>query len=135
MGNRIVISLALASCLYAQPLRSLKPVSVPEVPGLDTYVRDRVVLIALGKPFFWDMQVDSDGRRQASLAGRASFDQPELCGPGAGSPETRTGLLIAAQSRQFPRSSTENWLGSKPAEAADGARANAMNEVCTAPLP
>jgi cytochrome c peroxidase len=62
MGNRIVISLAFASCLFAQPLRSLKTVSVPEIPGLDTYVRDRGALLALGKAFFWDMQAGSDGR-------------------------------------------------------------------------
>ncbi|MEO6758534.1 MAG: cytochrome c peroxidase, partial [Saprospiraceae bacterium] len=83
---------------------------------------------------------------------RAPFDHPELCVP-AGSPEARPGLLIAAQSLQFPRSSTENWLGLSPVGAAghnaplqtfqellqgigaDGARANAMNEICTAPLP
>jgi hypothetical protein len=83
---------------------------------------------------------------------RAPFDHPELCVP-AGSPESRPGLLIAAQNQQFPHSSMENWLGLAPVGAAgqaaplqtfeellqgigsDGARTNAMNEVCTAPLP
>jgi len=46
----------------AQPLRSLKTVPVPQIPGLDEYVRDREVLVALGKAFFWDMQAGSDGR-------------------------------------------------------------------------
>ena len=83
---------------------------------------------------------------------RAPFDHPELCVP-AGHPELRPGLLIAAQIPQFPRSSMENWLGLAPVGAAghaaplqtfeellqgigaDGARVNAMNEACTAPLP
>ena len=62
MTNRIVIAIALAACVWAQPLRSLKTVSVPETPGLDAYVRDKDALIALGKAFFWDMQAGSDGR-------------------------------------------------------------------------
>lgn len=46
----------------AQPLRSLKTVPVPQVPGIDEYVRDKDALVALGKAFFWDMQTGSDGR-------------------------------------------------------------------------
>ena len=83
---------------------------------------------------------------------RAPFDHPELCVP-SGHPELRPGLLIAWQLNQFPRSSMENWLGLAAVGAAghpaplqtfeelllgiggDGARANAMNEGCTAPLP
>jgi len=55
------IAFAILTC-QAQPLRSLKTVPVPQVPGLDEYVRDRGVLVALGKAFFWDMQAGSDGR-------------------------------------------------------------------------
>ncbi|MFN0103615.1 MAG: cytochrome-c peroxidase [Bryobacteraceae bacterium] len=62
MISRLVISLAVAASVCAQPLRSLKGVPVPDTPGLDAYVRDRGTLIALGKAFFWDMQAGSDGR-------------------------------------------------------------------------
>lgn len=62
MIYRIVFAAALAAAISAQPLRSLKTVPVPDVPGLDTYVRDKTTLIALGKAFFWDMQAGSDGR-------------------------------------------------------------------------
>ncbi len=42
-------------------LRSLKGVTVPGPTNLDEFVRDRQAAIALGKAFFWDMQVGSDG--------------------------------------------------------------------------
>ncbi|MBI2686915.1 MAG: hypothetical protein HYX27_11420 [Acidobacteria bacterium] len=83
---------------------------------------------------------------------RAPFDHPELCVP-AGSPEEKPGALFAAPAPPFLRSSRENWAGIGPVGAsgnkfplqtfeellqgvgADGSRANAMNEACTAPLP
>lgn len=40
----------------------LDSVSVPLPSNLSDFVRDRSVAIALGKAFFWDMQVGSDGR-------------------------------------------------------------------------
>jgi cytochrome c peroxidase len=40
---------------------SLKEIAVPEPTNLAAYVRSRNVAIALGKSFFWDMQVGSDG--------------------------------------------------------------------------
>jgi cytochrome c peroxidase len=40
---------------------SLKHVPVPEPTNLSTYIRNRDAAIALGKAFFWDMQVGSDG--------------------------------------------------------------------------
>jgi len=43
-------------------LRSLKQVVVPQVPGVERYVRDRAALVVLGKALFWDMQAGSDGR-------------------------------------------------------------------------
>jgi len=61
MTNRFVIAIVLAAGVCAQPLRSLKTVTVPDTPGLDAYVRDKNALIALGKAFFWDMQAGSDG--------------------------------------------------------------------------
>jgi cytochrome c peroxidase len=62
MNSRILIALALAACIQAQPLRSLKSVPVAAIPGLETYVRDKDALVALGKALFWDMQAGSDGR-------------------------------------------------------------------------
>jgi len=62
MSSRIVILFAVGACVSAQPLRSLKTVTVPESPGLENFVRDKAALIALGKAFFWDMQAGSDGR-------------------------------------------------------------------------
>jgi cytochrome c peroxidase len=43
------------------PLRALSKVRPPEPPNLDEFVRDRAAAIALGKAFFWDMQIGSDG--------------------------------------------------------------------------
>ena len=56
MTQRIASAFAAAACIYAQPLRSLKPVPGPETPGLDTYGRDKDALAALGKARFGDMQ-------------------------------------------------------------------------------
>lgn len=40
---------------------TLKGTEVPEPSNLEEFVRDREAAIALGKAFFWDMQVGSDG--------------------------------------------------------------------------
>jgi len=54
---------------------SLKEIPVPEPTDLATYVRNRKVAIALGKAFFWDMQVGSDGVQAcASCHFRAGAD-------------------------------------------------------------
>jgi cytochrome c peroxidase len=54
---------------------SLKEIEVPEPTDLGTYVRSREVAIALGKAFFWDMQVGSDGVQAcASCHFRAGAD-------------------------------------------------------------
>jgi cytochrome c peroxidase len=55
----LLVSLALLPAQTA--LRSLKSVPVPEPTGLNTYVRDKQALLALGKSLFWDMQAGSDG--------------------------------------------------------------------------
>jgi len=57
-----IMLVLLPAVIQSQQLRSLKNVAVPEPPGLSTYVRDPGALIVLGKAFFWDMQVSSDGR-------------------------------------------------------------------------
>jgi hypothetical protein len=54
---------------------SLKRVAVPEPIDLGAYVRNRDIAIALGKAFFWDMQVGSDGVQAcASCHFRAGAD-------------------------------------------------------------
>src|SRR6185436_19956748 len=54
---------------------TLKEIPVPEPNDLATYVRNRKVAIALGKAFFWDMQVGSDGVQAcASCHFRAGAD-------------------------------------------------------------
>src|SRR5215472_8459702 len=54
---------------------TLKQVPVPEPTNLAAYVRNRDVAIVLGKAFFWDMQVGSDGVQAcASCHFRAGAD-------------------------------------------------------------
>jgi len=54
---------------------SLKQIPVPEPTNLAAYVRNRDVAIALGKTFFWDMQVGTDGVQAcASCHFRAGAD-------------------------------------------------------------
>ncbi|MBD2415299.1 cytochrome C peroxidase [Nostoc calcicola FACHB-3891] len=43
------------------PTFSLKTVTVPEPDNLGEFVKDKTAAIALGKAFFWDMQIGSDG--------------------------------------------------------------------------
>jgi cytochrome c peroxidase len=68
MRHRVLAVLATAfvadfAFAQADPPRppSLKTVPVPEPANLSDFVRDRSTAIALGKAFFWDMQVGSDG--------------------------------------------------------------------------
>lgn len=56
------------------PPGSLKDTAVPPVPGLDKYIRDREAAIALGKAFFWDQNVGSDGMACASCHFHAGAD-------------------------------------------------------------
>ena len=61
--RRVLLLLTLGTPVAAiAQLGSLKTVTVPAVPDLERYVRDRQVLLVLGKSLFWDMQVGSDGR-------------------------------------------------------------------------
>src|SRR4051794_16627049 len=59
---RLAVCCMVALAASAQQGGSLKRVPVPTVPGLDRYVRDQRILVALGKALFWDIQVGSDGR-------------------------------------------------------------------------
>jgi len=71
---------------------SLKHIPVPEPTNLGAYVRNRDVAIALGKAFFWDMQVGSDGVQAcASCHFRAGADPRsinQLNPGGADNPDT-----------------------------------------------
>lgn len=44
------------------PVATLKSVAVPRPSGLGQYVADDTALIALGKAWFWDVQLGSDGQ-------------------------------------------------------------------------
>jgi len=60
----VIVALVIGniSMTFAQsPIPSLKTVPVPEPDNLGDFVKDREAAIALGKAFFWDMQVGSDG--------------------------------------------------------------------------
>jgi cytochrome c peroxidase len=59
------------------PLASLKTVTKPDDPQLadgGRFVRNQTALIALGKAFFWDQQVGSDGQACASCHFSAGAD-------------------------------------------------------------
>src|SRR5262249_85082 len=43
------------------PPPSLKTVPVPRIKGVEDFVKDQAAAVALGKAFFWDMQVGGDG--------------------------------------------------------------------------
>jgi cytochrome c peroxidase len=62
----ILIAIISGNTVSAQvtglPSTSLKSVSVPEPDNLGDFVKDKVAAIKLGKAFFWDMQVGSDGQ-------------------------------------------------------------------------
>lgn len=45
-----------------QALVSLKRVPIPQPTNIAAYVKDQASLVALGKTFFWDAQLGSDGR-------------------------------------------------------------------------
>lgn len=55
-------------------LKSLKDQPVPTIPGIDQFVRNKPVAIALGKALFWDTRVGSDGQACASCHFAAGAD-------------------------------------------------------------
>ncbi len=57
----VVIAGHIASAEVTPPFASLKSVPVPEPPNLGEFIKNKTAAIALGKAFFWDMQVGSDG--------------------------------------------------------------------------
>jgi cytochrome c peroxidase len=56
-----IIAGHVASAQVTPPFSSLKSVPVPEPDNLADFVKNKTAAIALGKAFFWDMQVGSDG--------------------------------------------------------------------------
>jgi hypothetical protein len=85
----IVLAAVLHPASAQTQLRSLKGVAVPEPANLGEYVRDKQALIALGKVFFWDMQVGSDGATACATchfhAGADHRPQNQLSGAEGGS--------------------------------------------------
>jgi len=67
LSKRVLLVIACMAPVFmpgigsAAPLASLKTVQVPEPLNLNSYVRDRIAAIQLGKALYWDMQVGSDG--------------------------------------------------------------------------
>jgi cytochrome c peroxidase len=59
-------------------LRSLKGVRPADDPNINTYVRSRSALRALGKALFWDEQLGSDGQACASCHFHAGVDNRSL---------------------------------------------------------
>src|SRR6476646_4294412 len=65
MKRRVVILTVFVmgtAVTWGQRVGSLKNVRVPQPTNLSQYVRDPGALVVLGKAFFWDMQLGSDGR-------------------------------------------------------------------------
>ena len=87
---------------------SLKQVPVPQPSDLRAYVRNRQVAIAIGKAFFWDMQVGSDGIQAcASCHFRAGADPRsinQLNPGGSDNPDTtiHLGVNHQLQIAEFP---------------------------------
>ena len=78
------------------PMRSLKAVGVPGVPGLANFIRDPKAAIILGKALFWDVQAGSDGNACASCHFHAGADNrlKNQISPGlAGGDETFQAML------------------------------------------
>lgn len=61
-GTSEMVIAADDAALRAKAPGPLSTVRIPTPSNLDEYVRDRDAAVALGKMFFWDVQVSSDGR-------------------------------------------------------------------------
>lgn len=57
----VVMAGQVVSAQLAPPFPSLKTVPVPEPDNLGDFGKNKTAALALGKSFFWDMQVGSDG--------------------------------------------------------------------------
>lgn len=85
--GRLPLAFALSMSAFAQPggLASLKTVTIPQPSNLNQYVRDPVMLAALGKALFWDVQIGSDGQTACATchfhAGADHRQQHQLASP------------------------------------------------------
>ncbi|MBL0425325.1 cytochrome-c peroxidase [Ramlibacter alkalitolerans] len=68
------VNAQIGSVELVPPLVSLKAVPVPPTPGIEVFVRNKAAAIALGKAFFWDAKVGSDGDACASCHFAAGAD-------------------------------------------------------------
>ena len=57
----IIAGHTVSAQLIIEPPPSLKTVPIPGPENLSDFIKDKTAAIALGKSFFWDMQVGSDG--------------------------------------------------------------------------
>ncbi|WP_414572700.1 cytochrome-c peroxidase [Nostoc sp. CCY 9925] len=57
----VIAGNTVSAQITGTPVASLKGVPVPEPDNLADFVKDKAAAIKLGKAFFWDMQVGSDG--------------------------------------------------------------------------
>jgi hypothetical protein len=63
MHRRMAVGFFCAAALVrGQGFAPLKKAAVREAPGIEQYVRNPKLLVALGKALFWDMQVGADNR-------------------------------------------------------------------------
>lgn len=116
----VLVSLAATACAQpgggrpggGAPLRSLKTVAVPAVPGLAQYVRDEKALVVLGKALFWDMQAGSDGKTAcASCHFHAGGDhrvQNQLAPPANGAGSVTVNRTLTAGDYPFHGPGNQN---------------------------
>jgi cytochrome c peroxidase len=117
------VCLALSGTLTAQggpsrAIASLHGVAVPQPTGLDRYVTDQRVLVALGKALFWDVQVSSDGRTACATchfhAGADHRIRNQLAGPQNAVVAFRANLSLGTS--DFPFHAFENALDNRSTE-------------------
>ena len=102
-GAVFVLSVAIDAQRGAgnNAIASLKGVAIPQRPDLARYVADPQSLVVLGKAFFWDAQVGSDGRTACATchfhAGADHRITNQIAGPAASTTAVRpnTTLTIA----------------------------------------
>ena len=83
---------ALPDPAFAEMPGPLTDVPVPLPEDLENYVKDRAAAIVLGKAFFWDMQVGSDGKTACATCHSHAFADAR----------TRNTLAPAKNRSQFP---------------------------------
>jgi cytochrome c peroxidase len=83
----LIFVAALSNYAQNPPLAPLSSAPLPAPTGLDRFVQSQEALVRLGKAFFWDMQVGSDGVTACATchfhAGADHRLQNQLAGPAA----------------------------------------------------